>query len=392
MLIAIDRTIPDGLELFGAFGDVRTFDGRKVTAADVAEADALVVRSVTCVDRALLAGSKVRFVGTVTSGTDHVDCVWLADRGIHFVAAEGCNSRPVAEYVLTAILLLASRKSFNPREMTLGVVGLGRIGSLVADWASAFGMNVLRCDPPLQRSLGGEGWVDSAKLLSESDLITLHVPLTKSGPDKTHEMIDADWLSSMKSGSILINTSRGRVVCESALLSVLNNGGRLKGAILDVWRNEPRINGELVSLCDLATPHVAGYSYEARRRGVAMVLAALVQWLDIGAESIIKQTEKEQPHLRFLRASPSARDDKNVTSYMDDLVDLVAPMASACDLQKMDVSLRSAVVEDRVSDSFDQLRIPFWSRHEFGSYQLNCGRFTPADEAFLANMGFRFPV
>ncbi|MCG8405555.1 MAG: 4-phosphoerythronate dehydrogenase [Phycisphaerales bacterium] len=387
----VDEAIPEAASLFGGFGHVQAFEGRKLVASGVAQADALVVRSVTRVDAALLAGSNVRFVGSVTSGTDHIDKTWLVENGIRFVAAGGCNARPVAEYVLTAILLMASRKGFDPRRKTLGIVGVGRIGSIVADWARSLGMKVLKCDPPLQRAVGGGDWTDLNELLSQSDIVSLHVPLTRRGPDKTDDLVDAVQLSSMKQDAILINTSRGEVVCESALLSALKEN-RLGGAVVDVWRNEPDLWRELVTVCDLATPHVAGYSVEAKQRGVTRVLEGLVQWIKekTGPGKQIPRIKEKNTARSWLRTLQDERHDTAVGSIPAFLGDLLVPMTAVCDLPEMDRSLRSAAVGSQVSDLFDQLRIPYWTRREFGVCMLERQNYGLAEIEFLSTVGFTF--
>lgn len=291
MRILIDEDIAhDGL--FHSLGEVRTFPGRALNdpaptqLSDLVTADALIIRSVTRIDRALLGRCpRLAFLGTVTTGTDHIDSAAVRNRGITFTDAAGCNALPVAEYVLAAItsLLNGPRPGLLLGEFTLGILGRGRIGSIVADWAARLGMTVLACDPPLARA-GETGLVTFDELAARADFITLHVPLTREGPDATAGMVNAAWLARLRPGARLINASRGEVVDEPALLAALRNG-RLAAAVLDVWHGEPNVRAELVAAAALATPHFAGYSVQARRRAVLRTRDALAEWLKSPAKS-----------------------------------------------------------------------------------------------------------
>ena len=427
MRIMIDQAIPSAAGLFARLGEVRTFDGRSLRAADLADADALIVRSVTRVDAALLAGSQVRFVGTATSGTDHVDEARLAREGIRFAAAPGCNARPVAEYALTAILWLARQRQFDPRTKTLGVVGVGHTGSLVARWAQALGMEVLLCDPPLQDAGGStsllllptstsnecpndnserpdglflpplrggiEGgssqptskapsshWLSQLELLARSDIITLHVPLTLEGPHTTREMVNPGWLGAMKPGSALINTARGEVVAESALIEA-RRSGRLSGLVVDVWTGEPTVNEELAAVCDIATPHVAGYSVEAKRRAVATIYDALAEWAGIS-------TPTEPSSVSPRPASFSRDRQKAATSHARDFSATLDALQTACSLSNIDAGLRAAMAEGTLAERFDTLRSEVSQRREFPDHRLNPVQFTPAAAEFLVKVGF----
>ena len=383
----VDAVIPDAAALFGRLGSVRTFDGRALDGAELANADVLVVRSVTRVDERLLGDSSVRFVGTATSGVDHVDVGWLRRRGIEFAASEGCNSRPVAEYVLTAILLLARRRGFDPRRQTLGVVGVGRIGSLVAEWAEALGMVVLRYDPPLQREHGGDEWVDREELLARSDIVTLHVPLTGEGPNATEGMVERAWLSSMRSDAVLINTSRGEVVDERVLSAALEDKA-VGGAILDVWRNEPVVDARLAALVDIATPHVAGYSVEAKRRGAAMVYGAAGRWMGAGID-----TDIENDVRRFLAADApevvrrvGRPTQAGKSSSMGGLPEV---LSRSFDVAAIDGAFRSALISGGSGEAFDALRASISTRREFGAFEVEMADWTLEESAFLATTGFR---
>jgi erythronate-4-phosphate dehydrogenase len=239
----------------------------------VKNAEILVVRSETRVDEALLEGSRVRFVGTATIGTDHVDVEYLRKEGVGFACAPGSNANSVAEYVVAALLVLAERLDLTARGSTLGVVGVGNIGSRVVKYAGALGMNILQNDPPLARQTGNAAFVPLERLM-DADIITLHVPLTRSGEDPTFHFFDEGRIVKMREGGILINTARGGVTETVALKEALK-AGHLGAAVLDVWEHEPGIDPELLTLAELGTPHVAGYSLDGKVNGTRMIYDAV---------------------------------------------------------------------------------------------------------------------
>ena len=269
MQFVVDENIPFAREAFSHLGSVTLLPGRAMTREALRDAHALIVRSVTKVDAALLADTNVQFVGTATTGVEHIDREYLAARHIGFAAALGCNANAVAEYVLTALLVTAHAKGLVLSGKTLGIVGAGRIGSLVAAKAPALGLRTLLHDPPLERTTGDRQYRPLSEIL-QADFVTLHVPLTLDGPDATFHMLGADELARMAPSSILINTARGEVVDNAALLEALTKG-TIGGAILDVWEREPAIDWELLNHVTLGTPHIAGYSSDAKIKATAML-------------------------------------------------------------------------------------------------------------------------
>ncbi len=381
MRIVVDQDIPGAAEAFAPLGEVRAVGGRGLGPESLAEADALIVRSVTRVDANLLARTAVRFVGTVTSGTDHVDLRYLADRGIAFASAAGCNAETVSQYVFTAIAHLADRLDFDPRGRTLGVVGVGRIGARVARWAEAVGMRVLRCDPPRVRQGLGVGFVDIETLLSASDVVTLHVPLTRDGPDATFRLIGPARLSRMKLGAILINTARGDVIDEPALLASMRSG-RHDAVVLDVWHGEPAINSDVAEAVAVATPHVAGYSVEARRRGLAMIVDALR--LELSGASGDEATAETQPPPKD--ALP--RDAISVTPSNRPWHAIAQAAFVSCPLLDWDAGLRTALRTSDASDAFEQLRRRCTARREFGAYPVSDAQGSVEAVSVLRAVGF----
>jgi erythronate-4-phosphate dehydrogenase len=277
--IVVDRNIPLALSAFGGIGDVTLLETTAMTAVNVRDAAALVIRSETKVGPGLLEGSAVRFVGSATIGTDHVDLQYLASRGIAFANAPGSNANSVKEYILAALLTLARSGGFPLRGRTLGVVGVGNVGSRVVRLASTLGMTVLENDPPLERERGGGGFLPLDDLM-ECDIISLHVPLTRGGTDPTYHLFDARRIGAMKPGSILINTARGAVV-ETGALSAALRSGRIASAVLDVWEGEPSIDCGLLGLATLGTPHIAGYSFDGKVNAAGMIRDALCRFAGV---------------------------------------------------------------------------------------------------------------
>lgn len=272
MRFLVDRNIPLCREAFASLGEVSALETTDFTPAAVRDADAIVIRSETRVDGSLLEGSRVRFVGSATIGTDHVDLDYLAARGIAFACAPGCNANSVKEYVVAALLHLAGTRELSLPGKTIGVVGVGHVGSRVVAAAQALGLRVLENDPPLARQTGDPRFVPLGALL-DADIVTLHVPLTRSGTDPTYHLFDERLLARLRDDAVFINTSRGAVVETGALIRWLRRGTR-RSAVLDVWEDEPRIDTGLLETAALGTPHVAGYSLEGKLNAVRIVRAA----------------------------------------------------------------------------------------------------------------------
>ncbi len=282
--ILADENIPLAREAFGTLGAVRLVPGRQITPDAAREADVLLVRSVTRVDAALVEGSPLRFVGSATIGTDHVDLDALRASGIAFAHAPGSNAESVVEFVLAALLQLAARRGETLREKSVGVVGCGAIGGRLAARLTAFGTRVLKNDPPLAERATQAGaphdFVALSEVLAEADVVTLHVPLTHAGSHATHHLFDKTTLNRLKPGAWLVNTARGAVVSNGALKEVLE-AGRLDAVVLDVWEHEPTPDPDLLRRVALATPHVAGYSYDGKVEGTRMLYHALIRHLDL---------------------------------------------------------------------------------------------------------------
>ncbi|UST57281.1 4-phosphoerythronate dehydrogenase PdxB [Pseudomonas moraviensis] len=271
MLIVADENIPLLDAFFAGFGEIRRVPGRSIDRATVEHADVLLVRSVTNVNRALLEGSKVRFVGTCTIGTDHLDLDYFNEAGITWSSAPGCNARGVVDYVLGSLMTLAEIEGVDLTQRTYGVVGAGEVGGRLIKVLKGLGWNVKVCDPP--RQIEGGDYVSLEQIIQQCDVISLHTPLTRSGDDATWHLFDQQRLRQLKQGAWLINAARGPVVDNAALREVLLEREDLQ-AVLDVWEKEPEVDVALAELCVLATPHIAGYSLDGKQRGTAQIYQA----------------------------------------------------------------------------------------------------------------------
>jgi erythronate-4-phosphate dehydrogenase len=280
MKVVIDGRIPFIKGMLESFADVSYISGADITKDHIKDADALIVRTRTRVDKELLSGSSLSFVGTTTIGTDHIDTGWCKANGIKVVSAPGSNSGSVAQYIASAIVLLQKDFSLIPENSTIGVVGVGNVGNKVASLAKTLGYNILLNDPPRARTENTDLFVSLEELVRASDIITLHVPLTHKGKDKTHHLIKTELLNQSKSGSILINTSRGDVIKEEDLMKQIENK-RISATVLDVWNKEPDISLELLRRCYMATPHIAGYSVEGKLNATNMILQNFADFFGI---------------------------------------------------------------------------------------------------------------
>lgn len=266
MKIIADAHIPFVKAYFSAYGELVLKPGRHITAADVKDADMLLVRSITQVDSKLLQGSNVKFVGSITAGADHLDTAWLDSAGILWRVAEGFNAPPVADYVVSVIAALQCQKLLKTQELKAAVIGVGNVGKRVAAYFQQLNMQVVLCDP-LRAEAEPDFVSTSLDKLNDLDIISIHVPLTKSGPYPTQHFITADFLQRQKINTVLLNASRGAVLDSNTLLK---HGQHLQWC-LDVWEHEPNINKEVLASTTIATPHIAGYSVQSKIRGIDMI-------------------------------------------------------------------------------------------------------------------------
>lgn len=377
MIIVADENIPGATEAFAPLGEVRLMAGRSIAREAVREAEALLVRSVTRVDRRLLAGSSVRFVGAATAGADHVDTAWLRDRGIEFSHAPGSNAESVAQYIAAVLFALRSRLGGRLRGKTIGIVGLGHCGSRVERIARALKMTVKLCDPPLERSGVERPFVPLAEI-ADSDVVTLHVPLASDGVDRTSGLIGRDFLATLRPGAILINAARGGIVDETVLLERLG-AGRLAGAAIDTWIAEPEVSMDLLRAARIATPHVAGYSIEGKLRATQMLHEALCRF--VGREPWWSARSALEPSSAEIAFDPGGGDEEDL---------LAGWIARSHPLERDDAAMRkiASLGAERRGAYFDSLRKDYPARREFGATRLSLAGAPPTLVRAARALGF----
>jgi len=371
--IVADENIILASEAFSSLGNVFLLPGRKITNKEVIDADILLVRSVTKVDKILLNNSKVKFVGTATIGRDHIDQEYLTSQGIFFTDAAGCNADAVAEYVFTSLFEIASEKQFILSEKSIGIIGVGNIGGRVSKLASSLGMKILKNDPPLKRLTKREDYIEVDEIL-ECDIITLHVPLNMDGNDKTFHLFDHQKLEKLKEDTILINASRGAVINNKALLEIKNKNNLY--TVLDVWENEPNINNDLLQKTNIATPHIAGYSYEGKVNGTVMLYHALCNFLN----------EKQEWKPVF----PKVTEKTIKVNFQDETNSLQKLFSVIYRIKNDDKQLRNilGMLENERGKYFDKLRKNYQLRREFSNYFLELKNSNPLIQSFLKTFGF----
>ena len=376
MLIVADENIPLLDAFFEGFGEIRRVPGRSIDRATVEQADVLLVRSVTNVNRALLEGSKVRFVGTCTIGTDHLDLDYFQRAGITWSSAPGCNARGVVDYVLGSLLTLAEIEGADLTQRTYGVVGAGEVGGRLVKVLQGLGWNVLVCDPPRQAAEGGD-YVSLEQIIEQCDVISLHTPLKKHGAQLTWHLFDKNRLSQLKSGTWLINASRGPVVDNAALRQVLLEREDLQ-AVLDVWEGEPEVDVALAELCVLATPHIAGYSLDGRQRGTAQIYQAYCEFLGQAAQISLNDL-LPAPWLSQVTLSANSDPAWSLAMLCRGVYD---PRRDDADFRR---SLVGNVSEQRAA--FDSLRKHYPLRREIDGLQVRIEGDSPELQKFVAALG-----
>lgn len=379
MKIICATSVALGQEAFSTLGDVVMVPERSITAAVVRDADALIIRSKVRVNRELLEGSRVSFVATATAGTDHLDLDYCSARDLVCVSSPGCNANSVAEYVVAALLWLARRHAFRLEGRTLGLVGVGHVGRRVAELARALGLRVLLNDPPRAAAEGLRELRPLAEVLSGSDIVSLHVPLTTAGDHATHHLVDCRFLSQLKPGCVFLNASRGEVVDEDCLLLAMEQGWVAR-AVLDVFECEPRLRRDVAARADLITPHIAGYSFEGRLRGTEMCYRAACRFFEREPRwnpAPIYGTRRGRVTL-----SARGREEEEV---------LQALVRAAYDVEADDRALRAGLDADDVQRGrhFQQLRSAYPERHEFPAYEVALEEAAPALRERVRALGFQ---
>ncbi|MGK0298664.1 MAG: erythronate-4-phosphate dehydrogenase [Gammaproteobacteria bacterium] len=299
MNIIADKSIPFIGHFFNSIGDLTLLDSKEISHSVLKNTDVLLVRTVTQVNQELLKGTSIQYVATATSGYDHIDIDYLNTKGIGFAHAPGCNARSVAEYVLSSLFVISELMNFELINKSVAIIGCGNVGSIVSSFIKKLGLDCQIYDPPRQEN---EDKVNFSTLedIKKADIITIHVPLVRQGPYKTSNLINADFLSGLKSNVVLINTSRGGVIDEKSLCHFIDSNSDCS-VVLDVWKNEPDINIELLNKVSIATPHIAGYSLDGKFNGTYEIYKKVCDYfkLEINKSKLICLPEYENNHIQL---------------------------------------------------------------------------------------------
>ena len=371
MKFIIDNQIPYIKGALEPYAEVLYLPGNLTTRDVVKDADALVTRTRTICDRRVLQGSKVKFIATATIGFDHIDTDYCKSAGIEWANAPGCNAESVNQYISSALLTYAKRKNLALKDMAIGIVGVGQVGSRVAKTCAIFGMNVLLNDPPRQRQEGPSQFVSLQTIQEQADMISFHVPLNLEGVDRTHHLVDERFLQGLKKKALIINTCRGEVFDSSAVYKA-RRSGVVSGIIIDCWENEPELDLALLNLADLGSSHIAGYSKDGKANGTRMSVRAISRFFGLGIDEW--QPVGVEPSLNPLI-------ELNGRKQSEDSL-LAAAILSTYAIENDDKALRDK------PHLFEQLRGDYAVRREFASHTIRAQNVDPAVVGKLKKLGF----
>ena len=381
MKIVCASSVLLGRDAFSTLGECVVVHDREIKAETVRDADALIVRSKTDCNGALLADSRVRFVGTATAGFDHFDTDWLTQAGLTWYAAAGCNANSVAEYISTALLLhLGQRRGLKLAGLTLGIVGVGQVGSRVAHKARLLGMRVLLNDPPLAHRTGDPAYRPLEEILPQCDVVTLHTPLEKKGAHPTFHLAGEQFFAQLKRGTLFINASRGEVMDTDRVAQALAQK-HISDALLDVWENEPIISRALLAVAALGTPHIAGYSFEGRLNGTVQCHAALCRAFGL-TPNWAPPRLVTHPTLPLIEIDAAQVDTERALARI---------LLAAYDITTDDRDLRAGVASEGPGwgQHFETLRKHYPERREFAAHAVRIKNATPLLLELLRGFGFQ---
>ncbi len=371
MKFVVDDKIPYIKGALEPFGEVVYLPGPKTTPEVIKNADALVTRTRTICNEKLLSGSSVRFIATATIGFDHIDTAYCQKEGIKWTNAPGCNSKSVEQYIASALFVLAEQKGFALKGKTIGIVGVGQVGSKVAGVCRLFGMNVHLNDPPRARKEGDKEFVDIETIKQEADIITLHVPLNTDGQDTTYHLANAGFFKTLGKCPIVINSCRGEVVDNKAAKVALREK-MISGLVLDCWENEPDIDLELLGGCNLATPHIAGYSKDGKANGTSMSIQAISHFFGLGIDNW-QAVNVEKPENTVINIDGTGLSEEQI---------LKKAVLFTYDIRDDDRALREN------PSLFEKLRGDYPVRREYPVYTIVPGQIAPGTVGKLKHLGF----
>ena len=376
MKIIADENIPHVEQYFSVLGEVMTVNGRLLNTEQVRDADILLVRSVTCVDESLLKGSSVKFVASATIGMDHIDTAYLDSKGITYCNAPGCNADSVVDYVVSVLCTLEGAFARLLSGAQVGIVGFGNVGSRLYHRLRALGVTCAVYDPLLPR----ERCDDFASLdeVLAADIVCCHAPLTKQGSFPTEHMLSVNELSSLKPNAVLINAGRGAVIDGSALLSIINARPDIQVA-LDVWEHEPCPDPVLLSKVDVATPHIAGYSYDGKLAGTQMIFKACLAFL---GDAVVKLPEMEDSLIEIVIDEHALLEEAVGQAVL-------ASYAVSVDDSALRQAIKRAESSEQAGLAFDRLRKNYPVRREYSRYRIgNSAQLAPDISRYLSALGF----
>jgi len=372
MKFIIDDKIPYIKGALEPFGEVIYLPGSKTTPEIAKDADAIVTRTRTICNEKLLKDSSVKFIATATIGFDHIDTAYCEQAGIKWTNAPGCNSKSVEQYIASTLFVLAQKHHFNLKGKTIGVVGVGQVGTKVARFCELIGMNVLLNDPPRAREEGTEKFVSLETIQQKADIITLHVPLNMDGNDATFHLADETFFQNLPHRPYVINSCRGEVIDCLAAKKALNNK-QIRGLVLDCWENEPDLDLELLAACDIATPHIAGYSRDGKANGTTMSIQAISRFFNLGADNW-KAPNIELPEQTIIAINGFNCTEEQIISKA---------VLSTYDIRQDDAALR------KNPGDFEKLRGDYPVRREFPVFTINAANIPDHSLATLRQIGFQ---
>ncbi len=371
MKIVIDDKIPYIRGAFEGVAEVVYLPGAKTTPEVVKDADAIVTRTRTICNEQLLARSAVKFIATATIGYDHIDTDYCDAVEIKWTNAPGCNSKSVEQYVASALMVLAESRKLQLKDLCIGVVGVGNVGSKVARFCDLMEMKVLLNDPPRERAEGADAFVNLQQIMEQSDIISLHVPLNMKGEDATFRLVNDVFLNSLKRKPVLINSCRGEVIETNAIKAALKSG-QISGFVCDCWENEPDIDRELLALTEIATPHIAGYSKDGKAAGTLMSVRAISDFFGLGLNNW-QPSGVELPTNPIIEIDGTGLNEQEIISKS---------ILATYDIRTDDTLFRNNVAE------FEKQRGDYPTRREFPAFTIQAKNVNGETLKKLREMGF----
>lgn len=365
--IVADKNIPFLKGVAENYGEVVYLGGAEFTNELVQDADVLIIRTVKRMDEELLSGTSVKLICSATIGYDHIDTDYCDKNGIIWKNAPGCNSGSVQQFIISSLIAIARKKGFSLKDRTIGIVGVGNVGSKVSRACEALGMRVLLNDPPRERKEGSDKFVSLEDIKQNADIITFHTPLTKQGDDRTYHLADQHFFDTLAKNPIIINSARGGIVDTEAVKSAIMQN-LISGAIIDCWENEPTIDPDYLNLVDQGTPHIAGYSADGKANATRMSLERVAELFDLSKEPIstVEAPKPENPVIDLT--------DFNSENRIEEAI-----------LRTYDTTYDNETLS-KSPDTFSKQRADYPLRREYASYRvLNA---TPDEVVILSKLGF----